>query len=481
MDLFEKNYNGFAQGNSETMELLSKALSAGTGVDASAFTGGRALTPESLDFTLVNILHNQDEARLFQRLKKTPIKSVVRQWNERTEVGQDDGAWVPEGGTSESSDQTINRRFAVAKYLQTYRQVTLQAAMSDMVENAMALEKEAGTLWIIRNVEKGLFEGNSAFVPEQPDGLKAQIPVDNVIDFRGGHADSEAFENKVTDALGLIRSHYGKGDLLLSSVKVMADISHMLRDKYRIPLPVMGGMQGSQLGVPVGGGAVGGVPGSTFPINFPTPFGNPEVLDDVFIQEGSTPVPSVLVSKAPSKPSIGTGAHAADPASKFGSADAGDYVYKVVAVNKYGDSVASDELIVTGVLAGDAVTFRATPGAIVPTAWKVYRSKVNAGSGAEVRYMTTIPFALDSGKSYQTITDLNLDLPGCSDVYLLTTAPLFDAIEWFQFLPLMKFDLYPTNAAVFPFLMILYGAMALKKPVQHVRIKNVSPVNGGWF
>ena len=59
--------------------------------------------------------------------------------------------------------------------------------------------------------------------------------------------------------------------------------------------------------------------------------------------------------------------------------------------------------------------------------------------------------------------------------------PMYDAIEWAQFLPLMKFDLYPTNAAVYPFLMLLFGSLALKKPVNHVRIKNISYSGLGWF
>jgi len=45
----------------------------------------------------------------------------------------------------------------------------------------------------------------------------------------------------------------------------------------------------------------------------------------------------------------------------------------------------------------------------------------------------------------------------------------------------MKFDLYPTNAAVYPFLMLLFGFLAVKKPVQHVRIKNIAPSGLGWF
>ena len=38
------------------LALLQKALQAGSGVDAAAFSGGRALIPESLDSTLVSVL-----------------------------------------------------------------------------------------------------------------------------------------------------------------------------------------------------------------------------------------------------------------------------------------------------------------------------------------------------------------------------------------------------------------------------------------
>jgi len=481
MDLFEKYYQGFAQSNTETMELLTKALTAGTGVDASAFTGGRALTPESLDFTLINILHNQDEARLFQRLKKTPIKSVVRQWNQRTEVGSDDAAWVPEGGDSVATDQTIARKFAVAKYLQTFRQVTLQAAMSDMVENAMAIEKEAGTLWLIRNIEKGLFHGDSSVVAEEPDGLRKLIPSTNVIDFRGGHADGVNFKKQITEALRIIRASYGKGDLMLASAKVTRDISNMLSDMYRIPLPPMGGMVMTQMGVQVGPGSPGGVPAAAFPMNFPTPFGNPEVLDDIFLLEGQTQVDTTVVTNKPSQCTISNGGHGADAASQFAAADAGSYYYKVTGVNRYGEGISSTAVQVTGVVAGDKVTFRVTPGGTVPAGLVIYRSKVGAADGTDCRKMFRIPFAFDSGpQTYMTVTDYNADLPGCSDVYMLTMNPLFNAVEWFQFLPMMKFDLYPVNAAVYPFLMLLFGGLGLLKPVQHVRIKNVCPTDG-WF
>ena len=74
------------------------------------------------------------------------------------------------------------------------------------------------------------------------------------------------------------------------------------------------------------------------------------------------------------------------------------------------------------------------------------------------------------------ITDANDDLPGTSRVYLLNMNPAYNAIEWGQFLPLMKFPLYPTDAAISPFLMLLFGSLVNKKTTQHAIIKNVRAV-----
>jgi len=453
------DYTGFADaGNIESLQALQKALTAGSGVDAGSFTGGRALIPESLDNTLVNILWSQDEAKLFQALKKQPIKSPVHQWDTRTGVGSADGAWVPEGGDSEEADQTIERKYMTAKYLQTLRKVTLQMSISNSIEDAMTLEQNAGTLWLIRNVERGLFYGNSANVAEEPDGLIAQIPASNVLDLRGASADSASFEDNLTEGMRIIRNNYGKGSLFLGSTMVMKDFQKLIKDRLRF--------EAREAGL-----------GATVFDKYPTPFGTLDIKDDIFIQEGNTPVASVLTSKRPGQPTIGSATSPVDATANFTSGDAGDYVYKVVAVNRYGDSIASAEAVVTGVAAGDNVTLPVTAGSPAPTAYKVYRSKKGGGSGAEVRYAFTVPYT----GSPMDVIDRNWDLPGCSDVYLLTMGAVYDAIEWFQFLPMMKFNLYPTTAAVYPFLMLLFGGLGLKKPVEHIRIKNVSPSNLGWF
>lgn len=465
MDLlnqFDLNYQGFAKANSETLEALSKALTAGSGVDAAAFTGGRALTPESLDSVLVSVLHTTDEARLFQRLKKNPVKSVVHQWNYRNEVGADDGGWVPEGGSSQEANQTIQRKYTTAKYLQTKRTVTLQAATTNMLEDAIGIEQEAGALWIIRNVERALFKGNSSFNSYEPDGLDAQIPTANIIDLRGKDATSADFEDAMSEAARMIRDSFGVATNLFSSTMVMQDVQNLLRDRIRF--------------------GTGKVVGNAVFTEYPTPFGTMELVDDVFIREGAAPAASALSGRpgTTTPPTYGAATSPVDATALFGAADAGNYAYKIVPINQYGEGAAI-EVLITGVAAGDNVTIPITQMPVpAATAWKVFRSKVGGTTGAIVYHAFTVSHTEVVAAS-NNIIDRNFDLPGCSSSYILNLNQAYNAIEWVQFLPLMKFDLYPTDAAVYPFLMLLFGAMALKKPTHHVRIKNVAPSNLGWF
>lgn len=453
------HYTGWEQSNYETLEMLNKAMTAGSGVDASQFTGGRALSIESLDQTLVNILFNQDEAVVFQLLKKQPIKSPVHQWDQRTEVGADDGAWVDEGAASQATDQTIARKFLTVSYLQTYRAVTLQATIANMIEDAVALEKDAGTRWLIRNVEKSLLYGNQTFIAEQPTGLKYGIPSTNILDLRGADATSSQYEDKINEGARVIRQSFGRGDHLITSPIVMQDTQKLLRDRIRF--------EAGENGL-----------GSRVFTKYPTPFGSPTLKEDIFLLEGTTPVASSLTSLRPSKPTI-TAAQAAlggGLVSLWDASNVGQYYYQVVAVNQYGDSVASDAVTATPTVGTEVlitITVEATPG----TAFKVYRSQKGASDSTDCRYAFTVART----GALMTFTDTNADLPGCSDAYLLTIDPAYNAIEWAQFLPMMKFDLYPTASAVVPFLMLLFGGLAIKKPVQHIRIKNIAPSSLNWY
>lgn len=459
----DEDYTGFSQGSTDVISALHKALSAGSGVDAAAFTGGRALIPESLDTTLVNVLWNQEEAKLFKALKKQPVKSPVHQWTKRTDVGASDGAWVAEGGDSIEADQTIQRMFAVMKYLQTLRKVTLQMTLTNSIEDSIALEKQAGALWIIKQVERALFNGDSSVVAEEPDGLDKLITT-NIIDLRGKTANSSQFETAISEACRRIRGYFGVATDMFMSLMAMDNVQGLLRDRIRFP---------------ANSGGDGRTLGNMIFEQYPTPFGKPNLNDDIFITEGGAPVASALTTTRPSQVTISLSRQAASGGrtSHFASGDAGSYYYKVVAVNKYGGALASTAVQVTNVVAGDEVVIAITDGSTAGTGYFVYRSKKDAADGTDCRYAYKIARASAS----PTIYDTNADLPGCSSSYILNLNSTYDAIEWQQFLPLMKFDLYPTNAPIFPFLMLLFGTLGLKKEEQTVRIKNIAPSTLGWF
>ncbi len=463
--LLDIHYEGFARGNQEMMEALSKALTAGSGTAFEA-TGGRALIPESLDTTLVNVLWKQDEARLFKALKKVPVKSPVHQWTRRTGVGDEDGAWVAEGGSSYEKNTDIKCAYATMKYLQTLRKVTIQATLSNMIEDAMTIEKSSGTLWIIKQEEKSLFYGDSTMIEEEPDGLQKIIygniatDPENVIDLRGKDASSVEMENAIVEGCRVIRQKFGLATDLFTSLMVTEDIQKLLRDRLRFPA----GATGEKV-----------LPALVFD-KYPTAFGTPNLQPDLFVIEGAAPRTSTIETGVPSQVTI-TATAAQDTAnSKFTAADAGEYYYSVAAVSKLGQSLVSAEDNVA-VVAGDKVSLAIVEASIDGTCFYIFRSKKDAGASATKLFCKKVVRTGDD----PTIFDLNTDLPGTSQAYLVGLNTMYNAIEWLQFLPLMKFDLFPTTSAVYPFLMLLFGSLGIKKPEQQVIIKNISPSTLKWF
>ena len=461
-EMFSNGWDGAVMEDGYSM--LMKALEAGSGADASTFTGGRSLIPESLDTTLVSVLWNQNEAKLFKALKRNSIKSPVHQWNKRDDVGDEDGAWVAEGGVSFEKNQAIARKFVEAKYLQTLRKVTLQMLASNSLENAEAIEKEAGALWIIKQIERALFQGDSSIITEQPDGLKVLIPDSNVIDLRGEDGTSADMEDAWGEGARIIRDNYGMVSDAYMPTFAMEDVQKLLRDRLRVPA---GGNENTNAGAYVYK-------------KYPTPFGTFTLEDNLFI-DGNNVLqrPSTLTAQRPDQPSITLTRQAASGGrvSEFTDDDAGDYYYQVVAVNKFGDSVASAAVQVTGVVAGDEVKISVTDGAIAGTGYKIYRSRKDASDGSDCRLMSTV---VNPGGGPSLVYDVNSDLPNTMSIYMLNMIPQYNAIEWEQWLPTMKFQLYPTNAAVNPFLMLLFGVLGLKKEEQMVRIKNVSYSRDKW-
>jgi hypothetical protein len=79
-----------------------------------------------------------------------------------------------------------------------------------------------------------------------------------------------------------------------------------------------------------------------------------------------------------------------------------------------------------------------------------------------------------------TFVDLNREVPGATESYILNLTPGHTAITWRQLLPMIKFNLYPTNAAVIPWAQLLFGYLRMSKRKHHVLVKNIVTKNQVW-
>ncbi len=82
-----------------SLEEFVKALTAGSGVDAANFTGGRALTPESLQGSTVNIIHKDELDQLFGDMLKSIMTGDIANTNDAVNFVLDQG--YSEGVTRE--------------------------------------------------------------------------------------------------------------------------------------------------------------------------------------------------------------------------------------------------------------------------------------------------------------------------------------------------------------------------------------------
>jgi hypothetical protein len=474
------------------IEELRKALLAGTEVDPALLVGGGALRVQDLEMTLVNAVFSQDEAKLFKRLKQTTATSTVHEFTRRDEVGADYGGFAEEASASMETDQDLLRVTVPMKTVSTKRKVSLHLLAAQTIDDAKASEKLAGTLTILRRLERALYYGDSAIVPAEFDGLFKTTPSNpdgfsgvagsvsgNVIDLRGNAISTTEGEAALTEATRIIRGHYGKGDLAMMSLRNMQEIQNLIHD--RLIFPVFD-MKDKTLGRQI-------------VTNYPTPFGNLELDDDIFLEERTWSRPSLA---GVNKPKVMASALApvvlpaptppAGPAASYWAAgDAGNYYYIATYENKWGESDPDTLPSGGGTLAIATagcvmqITIDAVTGVgSTPTGIRLYRSKIGATATVIEDFRLVGRYPCPDPSTPTVIYDNNINLPDTSDMYILTMDPVYNSLDWAQFLPLLEFTLYPTDEASYPFLIMMVGAMLNKVPTRHVRISNIG-YTGGWY
>lgn len=451
--------DGFAPQTQEEINDLNKALNVGQDRDppGSAVAGdGFAMRTESLERTLKNVTYKAENIRFWRSIPKIPAYNTVEEFNRILSYGDNiDGDFIDEGDLPETDDSTYERNFSVVKYLGTTREVSHVASVIKPAHgNLIAQETVAGTMKLLRTLEQSLFFARSDIQPLQFDGFEKLIednaPAANVIDLRG----APLTEDNLIDGALTIQDDPGFGipTHLHLNPKAKADLIKGFFPRSRYDL--LEKTDGGDVGLDIRG--------------FSSPAGRVSFESNVFIRDGGAPNATARgdAAKRPATPVVGAPSAAANAASQFVASDAGDYDYSVVAVNRFGRSVAVDAGAAVTVAAGESVTISVTPGSgPEPEYYALYRTAVD---GTDKRLIARIPNT--NGASAQSLVDSNESLPFTTTAFLLQQNT--ESLSFKQLAPMVKIPLATISSSI-RWMQLIYGVPVLYAPAKNVIFKNV--------
>ncbi len=397
--------------------------------------------------------------RLWRAIPKLAAYNTVEEYNLITSYGENvDAGFIDEGDLPEEDDSTYERKFSVIKYLGTVRRVThVMSLVRPAHGNVIAQETVSGTMHLLRILEKALFFGDSNLSTLQFDGFERLMldtsPATNIIDLRGAPLS----EDVLIDGSLTIQDqpNYGTPTHLHLNPKVKADLVKTFFPKERYNLFSDGKSTGGMVGLDIGG--------------FTSPAGDVRFEANTFIDDGGAPTAATgNVSKRPAAITESTALAAAVTAgSLFTANDAGDYLYSIQPVNRFGRGVAlSPAGGSVAVVAGDGVTIGVTPsGSPLPDWYELYRSQAD---GTALRRIQRTPNA--AGAAEQVLTDLNANLPFTTSAFLFQQN--LESLAFKQLAPMVKIPLAIIDSSV-RWMQLIYGVPVLYTPGKNVLYVNV--------
>lgn len=463
--------SGFGIGNEQDIADLSKALEAGFQVGAGK-TGGSALRVESLESSLKVLTYTSSHIKFWKKIPKSPAYSTVEEYNQLSNYGGSQNPFVQEGELPQATDTSYVRRVQLVKFLGTTREVTHQASLVHPAHgDLIALENQAGILWLLEQVERNLFQGDSSLAfdgeAEQWDGMDALIDPASLLDLEGNslqESDLEEGANQVIENFGFPTDVY-------LGTRTMSDLVKTFYPRERIQLPApMNGQVGNTIQT------------------IATQAGVLEFNPDVFIRQNPTPPATATSPNAPASPaSIVSAASAGTDGDHNKGAPTGtsSFAYVVTAANRFGESAptavqgATTDLTQADKDAGEhvplTVTNPASVGPFPPEYFRIYRSTSSSSttvpaSLSSYSLIMQVPAGSQAGLGTTAVNDVNLILPFTSSAYLGELTP--SVLTFRQLMPMMKMDLAVLSPA-YRWMILLYGTPILFAPKKWVRIINI--------
>lgn len=467
--------SGFGAGSEADIQNLSKALEAGYQQGAGK-TGGSALRVESLEASLKVLTYTSSHVKFWKKMPKSPAYSTVEEYNQLTDYGGDASPFVQEGELPQATDSSYIRRTQLVKFLGTTREVTHQATLVHPAHgDLIAIENQNGILWLLQQVERHLFAGDSSLAfdgeSEQWDGLDALIDSSMVIDLEGGTLQ----EADIEEAANMIIENYGFPTDMFLGTRTMSDLVKTFYPRERIQMPAPSN----------------GQIGNTIQ-TMATQAGVIEFNPDVFIRRTPAPPAAATSASAPATPaSIAAGAATGTTGDHNKGSASGTtyYSYVVTACNRFGESAPTAFLgaaVSISQVNKDAgaylpltVTNPGVIGAFPPEYFRIYRTAASAtnavvSSLASYSLIAQVPASSQAASGTTVFNDVNLILPGTSSAYLGELTP--SVLTFRQLMPLMKMDLAVLSPA-YRWMILLYGTPVLFAPKKWMRFLNIGQLS----
>lgn len=468
------DYTGFSDGGSAygyssqaDVDELNKALNAGHDRDppASAVAGdGFALRVESLENTLKVVTYSMKEIVFWRRIPKRPAFNTVEEHNVLHSYGDNlDSGFIAEGDLPEEESSTYERKHAFVKFIGRTRKVShVMSLLKPAHGDNIAQETQNGTMDILRIMEQALFYADSNLISVQFDGffkLLTDAGSDTtIIDLRG----QPLTEDVLTDVTTTVRSapNYGTITDMYMNPVAKNDLDKSFYPKGRYDQFNRGA--DGRVGLNISG--------------FTCDAGDVAFHADSFINDGGGPLGAQGdATKRPASPTITTAATSpVDATAQFTADDAGDYLYVVQAVNRYGRSANVSVGAAVTVSAGDKVTFGVTHGAGAGATeyYHIFRTKKNGAATTE-RSILKVKNAAGAGE--QIVNDLNAYLPGTTTAFLFQED--MQSIGFKQLAPMVKIPLAIVDTNL-RWMQLVYGVPVLYAPRKNAMIINIGRPSG---
>lgn len=461
---------GFGTASASDVAELNKALNTGAYANANgvaAQTNGAALQVESLENSLKVLTYSDKHVKFWKKIAKTPAYSTVEEYNQLLSYGSNTGGFVPEGVLPETDDSEYRRQASFVKFLGTTREVThpmtlVRSAHGDVI----ARENQNGILWLMKQLEHGLFWGNSKLAAPgkegvQFDGLNEMIDPENTYNCRG----KELQDTDINFGAQMIIENYGTPTDLFLPFETLADFSNEYFPKERVIMPTLGA--GYQAGLVVN--------------KFQTHGGPVEFEPDLFLQK-TKPLSANGTggTKAPTAPATVAVEVGTETDAGFFDSGVGTYSYSVTACNRFGESVptaCTSDVALTSedLVKGVKVTITNASAMVVAPEWFcVYRTEAN---GKQKYCIAKIPAASINASGVTTFVDKNATMPNTYTAFMGEFTP--EVLAFKQLAPIMKMDLALLGPS-YRWMILLYGVpqmYAPKKWMKFVNIKASSTIN----